>query len=232
MREIVFDTETTGLDPAGGDKIIEIAAVEIVNNKCTKNYYHVYVDPERDIPDSAFKVHGLSREFLTNKPKFRDIIDGFLDFIGDDTLVAHNAEFDIKFLNAEMQRLGRPLLERNAVIDTLVLARRKHPGASVSLDALCTRYGIDKSRRTKHGALVNSEILAEVYLELKIGRQSSLSFTVHREARKVQRRGVMERRPIDLAGLLDDSELSDHREFVSGWSSGSLWTRYARSEGE
>jgi DNA polymerase-3 subunit epsilon len=227
MREIVFDTETTGLDASGEDRIIEIAAIEILNNVCTDNYYHVYIDPERDIPDSAFRVHGISREFLSDKPKFADIIDGFLNFIGDDPLIAHNAEFDMKFLNAELQRLGRSPIEKNPVIDTLVLARRKHPGTSVSLDALCTRYGIDKSRRTKHGALVDSQILAEVYLELKIGRQSSLSFTVHREIRKVQRHGLTKFRPTTLSAQLDESEIDDHSVFVAALSGRALWSKYA-----
>ncbi|HEY5138309.1 MAG TPA: DNA polymerase III subunit epsilon, partial [Methylococcales bacterium] len=146
MREVVFDTETTGLDPTGGDRLIEIAAMEIINDKLTDKIFHVYINPQRDVPDSAFRVHGISREFLNDKPIFIEIIDKFIDFIGDDPIIAHNAEFDLKFINEELRRARRPSLENNLVIDTLVLARQKHPGAANSLDALCARYGIDRSR--------------------------------------------------------------------------------------
>ncbi len=232
MREIVFDTETTGLDPLGGDRIIEIAAVEIVNNVLTDNSYHAYIDPQRDIPDSAFRVHGISREFLLGKPAFSNIVDDFLQFIGDDTLIAHNAEFDINFINAELKRIGRSPIEKNTVIDTLILARRKHPGASNSLDALCARYGIDKSRRVKHGALIDSEILAEVYLELKVGRQKSLSFTIQREVRKTERVGLLEDRLVGLAPLLVGDEIAEHDALVEKMPGLPLWTRYAAAKPE
>lgn len=172
MREIILDTETTGLDPASGDKIVEIGCVELLNSVPTGKFFHVYLDPERDVPDEAFRVHGLSREFLRGKPKFVEVVDDFVTFIADAQLVIHNAEFDIKFLNAELHSCGRKLLSRERVIDTLALARKKHPGASNSLDALCSRYKIDNSRRTKHGALLDAEILADVYIELTGGRQT------------------------------------------------------------
>src|SRR5208282_85541 len=195
MREIILDTETTGLDPAGGDRIVEIAALEIFNGYLTENKFHTYINPERDMPDSAFKVHGISEVFLNDKPTFVSIVDLFLDFIGQDPIVAHNADFDVRFINAEMERVGRSPIGNDRVIDTLALARRKHPGASNSLDALCARYGIDRSRRSKHGALIDSEILAEVYIELKGGRQTSLTFSSSKEARRIKpTRGLAERR--------------------------------------
>ena len=171
MREIVFDTETTGLDPAAGHRIVEIGCVEILNTIPTGQTFHFYLDPERDMPEEAFRVHGLSTEFLTGKPKFAEIAEKFLAFVGDAMLVAHNAEFDLRFVNAELAALGHPLLGSDRIVDTLALARRRHPGAPNSLDALCLRYGIDTSRRTKHGALLDSEILAEVYAELTGGRR-------------------------------------------------------------
>lgn len=178
MREIVFDTETTGLDPYKGDRIVEIGCVELYNTIPTGQTFHVYLDPERDMPEEAFRVHGLSREFLTGKPLFAAIADDFLAFIGDDSrLIAHNAEFDMRFINAELERLGRGRIAAERIVDTLVLARRKHPGASNSLDALCARYGVDTSRRTKHGALLDSELLADVYAELIGGRQAALGLT-------------------------------------------------------
>jgi DNA polymerase-3 subunit epsilon len=156
MREVILDTETTGLDPAGGDRIVEIAALELFNGSITERKFHAYINPERDMPDSAFKVHGISQDFLSDKPVFDSIADLFIEFIGQDVIVAHNAEFDIKFLNAELERVGRAPIDNARVVDTLTLARRKHPGVSNSLDALCTRYGIDRTRRSKHGALIDS----------------------------------------------------------------------------
>ncbi len=148
LRELILDTETTGLDPATGDRIVEIGCVEVVNSVATGETFHVYLDPERDMPEEAFRVHGLSREFLTGKPKFAEIADQFVSFIGDARLVIHNAEFDMKFLNAELRRCGFPSIAMDRVVDTLAIARRKHPGASNSLDALCSRYKIDNSKRT------------------------------------------------------------------------------------
>ncbi len=177
MREIVLDTETTGLDPFKGDRLVEIGCVEMVNRFLTGRVFHRYLNPERPMSPDAFAIHGLSDAFLADKPVFRDVAQEFLDFIGDSALVIHNAAFDIGFLNYELKRLGHPPIAQTRVIDTLMLARRRHPGQQNSLDALCQRYGIDNSRRTKHGALLDSEILAEVYAELTGGRQSSLGLT-------------------------------------------------------
>jgi len=174
MREIVFDTETTGLNPLGGDRIVEIGCVELFNRLPTGETFHVYLNPERDMPEAAFRVHGLSVEFLSDKPLFTDIAQDFIDFIGDAALVAHNASFDMGFINAELVRVNRPIIDSERVIDTLQIARRKHPFGPNSLDALCQRYNIDNSKRTKHGALLDSEILAEVYIELTGGRQADL----------------------------------------------------------
>lgn len=179
MREIVLDTETTGVSPASGDRIVEIGCVELVNHCPTGRNFHVYINPERGMPEDAFRVHGLSEAFLSDKPVFAAIADQFVDFLGEDAkLVAHNASFDAGFINMEFTRLGYPTLTPERVVDSLAIARRKHPGAANSLDALCSRYGIDNSRRTKHGALLDAEILAEVYIELLGGRQAALSLTV------------------------------------------------------
>ena len=174
MREIVFDTETTGLNPLGGDRVVEIGCVELFNRLPTGETFHVYLNPERDMPDAAFRVHGLSAEFLSDKPLFGDVVQDFIDFIGEAALVAHNASFDMGFINAELVRVNRPVINNERVIDTLQIARRKHPFGPNSLDALCQRYNIDNSKRTKHGALLDSEILAEVYIELTGGRQADL----------------------------------------------------------
>lgn len=227
VREIVFDTETTGLDPIGGDRVIEIAAIEIINDKLTDNSFHVYINPERDIPDSAFRVHGISRDFLLDKPIFCQVIDKFIEFIGEDPIIAHNAEFDLKFINEELRRAGRSSLEKNVVIDTLALARQKHPGAANSLDALCTRYGIDRSRRTKHGALIDTEILAEVYLELKCGRQKSLSFSVQKEKRKIEHVGLQTIRVETLIHEITSDEDVKHRAYIENWNGKALWGAYA-----
>lgn len=175
MREIVLDTETTGMDPYTGDRMVEIGAVEIHNTLPTGKTYHQYINPERDMPVEAFEVHGLSEEFLSDYPVFGEIAQGFLDFIGTDSrLVIHNAEFDMKFINCQLSELGFPEVPNSRVIDTLAMARRKFPGSPANLDALCRRFGIDNSNRTLHGALLDSELLAEVYLELQGGRQHGL----------------------------------------------------------
>ena len=174
MREIVLDTETTGLDPSSGDRIVEIGAVELFNHIPTGKTYHQYINPQRDMPEGAFAVHGLSAEFLSDKPLFADVAQAFLDFIGDSKLVIHNASFDMKFINAELKWVDRPELPWSQALDTLAIARKKFPGAQNSLDALCRRFGI-QTKRELHGALLDSEILAEVYLELiggQIGRAS------------------------------------------------------------
>lgn len=175
MREIVLDTETTGFDPAAGHRIVEIGAVELVNHLPTGETYQCYINPERDVPEEAFRVHGLSDEFLADKPVFAKIADDFLEFLGDGNLVAHNAEFDMRFLNAELELLGKTPIAAERAIDTVVMARRKFPGSPANLDALCRRFQIDLSDRELHGALKDSKLLSEVYLELTGGRQPDLA---------------------------------------------------------
>ncbi|MBC8159021.1 MAG: DNA polymerase III subunit epsilon [Rhodospirillales bacterium] len=175
MREIVLDTETTGLDPASGDRIVEIGAVELINHLPTEEVHHIYINPQRDMPEGAFAVHGLSKEFLADKPVFADVADAFVDFVGDADLVIHNAEFDMKFLDFEFGLMGKTALSENRVIDTLVMARRKFPGSPANLDALCRRFQIDLSDRSLHGALKDARLLGEVYLELIGGRQTDLA---------------------------------------------------------
>ena len=174
MREIVIDTETTGLDPADGHRVVEIGAIELVNLLPTGRVYHQYINPERPMPKEAENIHGLGDAFLRDKPAFARIAPAFLEFIGDAKLVIHNASFDLRMLNAEFNRLGQPALPMSRAVDTLVIARKRFPGAQASLDALCRRLGVDNSGREKHGALLDSELLAEVYLELMGGRQQGL----------------------------------------------------------
>ena len=172
MREVVLDTETTGLDPASGHRVVEIACLELVNHLPSGRHFQRYLNPDRDMPEDAYEVHGLSAVFLADKPRFHEIVDELLAFIGGAPLVIHNAEFDIRFLNAELTRAGMPALETALAVDTLQMARRKYPGAPASLDALCRRFNIDNSARSLHGALLDAELLAEVYLELIGGRQA------------------------------------------------------------
>jgi DNA polymerase-3 subunit epsilon len=174
MREIVFDTETTGLDPLNGDRIVEIGAIELVNHIPTGKRFHAYLNPERAMTVEAARVHGLDDAFLRDKPRFTEIAAELVAFLTDGNLIAHNASFDVAFINAELARLGQPPISNERVIDTLLLARRKHPGSPASLDALLSRYQIDASRRTLHGALLDAELLAEVYIELIGGRQATL----------------------------------------------------------
>ena len=175
MREIVLDTETTGFDPASGHRVVEIGCVELINHVPTGETYHVYLNPERDMPEEAFNVHGLSEEFLSDKPLFAEEAPKFVEFIGDARLVIHNADFDMKFLNWELQMLGYPTMPRDRAIDTVGMARKRFPGSPASLDALCLRFGIDNSKRDKHGALLDAELLAHVYLELIGGREPGLA---------------------------------------------------------
>ncbi len=180
MREIVLDTETTGLDPAAGHRIVEIGCLELVNHVQTGEQFHRYINPERDMPEEAFRIHGLASDFLAGFPIFADLVEDFLAFIGDAPLVIHNAEFDMKFINAELAQAGRPTLERGRAVDTLAIARRRFPGGQVSLDALCRRFEIDNSARELHGALLDSQLLAEVYLELIGGRQPGFELSESR----------------------------------------------------
>ena len=180
MREIVFDTETTGLDPRTGDRMVEIGCIELVNLVPTGKSFHAYFNPERDMPPGAEQVHGLSATFLADKPRFSETIEDLLEFIGDSPLIAHNAGFDFAFLNAEIARCARDPVCMSRMIDTVAMAKKRHPGAKLSLDALCTRYGIDRSHRVKHGALLDAELLAQVYVELKGGRQIGLELAAER----------------------------------------------------
>lgn len=234
IREIVFDTETTGLSPATGDRIVEIGCVEMLNHIPTGNSFHVYINPERDMPEAAFAVHGLSSAFLADKPVFADIAEQFLAFVADGRLVAHNASFDMGFINAELARLGHPAIGEERVIDTLVIARRKHPFAPNSLDALCQRYGIDNSRRTKHGALLDAEILAEVYMELLGGRQADLGLAVESGAGRRGTGGTMVtltlKRPAPLPPRLDPQTLEAHAAFVATLGSSAVWTDYLEAD--
>lgn len=226
MREIVLDTETTGLDPAKGDRIIEIGCIELFNAIPTGRTFHVYVDPERDVPEEAFRVHGISSEFLAGKPVFSAISADFLAFVGEARIIAHNAEFDVRFLDAEFARLGLPAIPPEAVIDTLALARRKFPGGPNSLDALCARYGIDASRRAKHGALLDAELLAEVYAELIGGRQASLLLGRSAATAAPVAGNLLLRRPEPLAPLQSADELERHQAFVSALGPNAIWCTY------
>ncbi|TKW66767.1 MAG: DNA polymerase III subunit epsilon [Paracoccus denitrificans] len=235
MREIVLDTETTGFDPATGDRLVEIGAVELLNHLPTGNTFHKYVNPERDVPDDAVAIHGLTSEFLSDKPLFSQVASEFLAFIGSDAkLVIHNASFDMKFLNAELKRCGHPTLPWARALDTLALAREKFPGAQNSLDALCRRFGIDNSARTLHGALLDSEILADVYLELIGGRQPDLVLAAPiskaEDAQQQTRHqtGIAVRsRPKALPPRETAQERDSHREFVAKMGEKAVWMRYA-----
>lgn len=218
MREIVLDTETTGFDPDSGDRIVEIGCVELINHLPTKRHFHVYINPERSMPEGAFAVHGLGDDFLRDKPVFRTIAADFLEFIQDDPLVIHNAAFDMKFLNFELLNSGFDELTRNPVIDTLTIARQKYPGAQASLDALCRRYGIDNTERTLHGALLDSEILAEVYLELIGGRQPDFILD-NRDSEAIAHQinalnAPARARPTPLSYVAVEAELQAHTAFV------------------
>ncbi|MGC2225107.1 MAG: DNA polymerase III subunit epsilon [Methylocella sp.] len=226
MREIVLDTETTGLDPASGHKIVEIGCVELLNAIPTGEIFHAYLDPERDIPEEAFRVHGLSAEFLADKPVFAKVVVDFLKFTGSAKIVAHNAEFDMRFLNAELAVLGIEPIASDRVIDTLALARRKYPGAANSLDALCARYGIETSRRTKHGALLDAGILAEVYAELTGGRQAALVFAHGAASIGSGGANLLAQRPCPLPLRLSPEELSRHRAFAATLGTTPLWNAY------
>lgn len=228
MREIVLDTETTGLDPNQGHRLVEVGCVELLNRIPTGATFHAYVNPDRDMPAEAFAVHGLSEEFLRGHKRFHEIVDDFLIFIGDAPLVIHNASFDHGFLCAELKRAERALIARDRLVDTLMLARRKHSAGPYNLDALCARYGIDNSRRTKHGALLDAEILAEVYLELIGGRQASLGLADSGVTRPTGADGVVavRQRPEPLKPRISEAEREAHRAFITTLGENPLWWNY------
>ncbi len=231
MREIVLDTETTGLDPTQGHRIVEIGAVELWNQMPTGKTYHQYINPQRSMPEEAFAVHGLSEAFLSDKPIFEKIAQEFLDFVQDSKMVIHNASFDMRFLNHELSNLNLRTLPNDQAIDTLIIARRKFPGASVSLDSLCRRFNIDNSMRTLHGALLDSEILAEVYLELTGGRQPDFelgqSITPLKNDGPAQNQGSVQiKRPRALTSRLTQEEKDAHNAFVKTLGNEALWKTY------
>lgn len=227
MREIVLDTETTGFEPGEGDRIVEIGAVELFNHMPTGKVYHQYINPERSMPAGAFEVHGLGDEFLRDKPVFKKVGQAFLDFVGDATMVIHNAAFDMKFLNAELGWANMPLLPNSQALDTLAIARKRFPGSPATLDALCRRFGIDNSAREKHGALLDSEILAEVYLELIGGRQPDLvlSPTAGRSSDQGQAAPTWRAtaRPEPLPSRITEEERAAHQAFVDKLGDAALW---------
>lgn len=230
MREIVLDTETTGFEPHEGHRIVEIGAVELMNHMPTGRTYHQYINPERAMPQEAFQVHGLGDDFLRDKPKFAEIAQDFLDFIGGDSkLVIHNAAFDMKFLNAELGWVNKPLIANERALDTLMIARRKFPGSPASLDALCRRFNIDNSSRTLHGALLDSEILAEVYLELIGGRQPGFGLSIDPVPAKTAQVSDDWRprpRPSPLPPRLTEAEAEAHANFVAKLGDGAIWKRF------
>ncbi len=239
MREIVFDTETTGLDPASGDRVVEIGCLELINRLPSGETFHVYINPERDMPKEAEAVHGLSAAFLKDKPVFADVAEAFLAFVGDAPLIAHNASFDMKFINAELRLCGRGDLAAHKVIDTLAMARQKFPGAPASLDALCRRFNVDNSNRDLHGALIDSELLAGVYLELSGGRQPGMVFEAGQAGdaakaadavspnatARMAPRQPQKRRETSLPSRLSDDERAAHLAFLQALPQRALWLR-------
>jgi len=227
MREIVLDTETTGLDPLQGHRLVEIGCVELVNRIPSGHTFHCYFNPERAMPAEAFAVHGLSDDFLKDKAFFAEMADDLIAFLGDAPLVIHNAAFDLGFLNAELERAEKPLVARDRLVDTLLLARRKHPGGSNRLDDLCIRYGIDNSRRTKHGALLDAELLAEVYVELIGARQANLGLGAVDMAGEIRLTGSATRtRGEPLPPRVTDDELAAHRAFIATLGDAPIWSKY------
>jgi DNA polymerase III subunit epsilon len=230
MREIVLDTETTGLEPTQGHRLVELGCIELLNRIPTGATFHAYLNPERDMPAEAFAIHGLSGEFLSDKPRFAEIVDEFLNFIGDAPLVIHNASFDHGFLCAELKRVERALIARERLVDTLLLARRKYPAGPNRLDDLCARYSIDNSRRTKHGALLDAEILAEVYVELIGARQAQLGLA-EKVSGQAARHGIAiaRERPSPLKPRVSEAERAAHRKFVATLGEHALWRGYRPS---
>ncbi len=227
MREIVLDTETTGLDPFQGHRLVEIGCIELINRIPSGQTFHRYLNPERSMPAEALAVHGLTEEFLKDKLFFAEVADELIAFLGDAPLVIHNAGFDVGFLNAELERAGRPLIGRERMIDTLMLARRKHPGGSNRLDDLCARYGIDNSRRTKHGALLDAELLAEVYVEMIGARQAQLVLAQAAVPGRVAGEPIVVReRVVPLMPRLSDEERNAHRGFIASLGEAAIWRDY------
>ena len=226
MREVVLDTETTGLKPLGGDRIVEIGCIELVNHLATGDKYHQYINPERDMPEGAFRVHGLSADFLIGHPKFAEVSDAFLEFIGDSTLIIHNAHFDLSFINAELNRMGKPLLFMDRCVDTLGMARKKFPFAQASLDALCRRFSIDNSNRELHGALLDAELLAEVYLQLIGGQQPDLMLLnkSDKSAEILTDGGLkIKKRLKPRPHSISREEFAAHKKFINGIKN-SIWS--------
>lgn len=230
MREIIFDTETTGLDPRSGDRLVEIGCIEMINRVPTGAVFHAYFCPERSMPAEAEAVHGLSESFLADKPKFRERVSELMEFIGDAPLVAHNANFDFNFLDAELAQCGLEPVCRSRMIDTVAIAKRRHPGAKLSLDALCSRYGIDRSHRTKHGALLDAELLAQLYVELTGGRQIGLELAAEAEAvrleNEVQIVSLVTRRTwrAPRPHVASEAELARHAAFLASMKE-PIWAR-------
>ena len=229
MREIVLDTETTGFEPSEGDRIVEIGAVELFNHLPTGNTYHQYINPQRSMPKEAFDVHGLGDDFLRDKPVFQAIGQAFLDFIGDSQLIIHNASFDMKFLNAELAAINLPTLPASRATDTLMMARRKFPGSPATLDALCRRFGVDNSGREKHGALLDSELLAEVYLELVGGRQPDFGLNPVQQTTITTTQITSDwrprPRPTPLPSRLTEAESAAHTAFIAKMGDAAVWKK-------
>jgi DNA polymerase III subunit epsilon len=227
MREIVLDTETTGLDPLDGHRLVEIGCVELINGIPSGQTFHRYFNPERSMPEEAFAVHGLSEEFLKDKMFFAEAADDLIAFLGDAPLVIHNAAFDLGFINAELERAGRPPVARERLVDTLLIARRKHPGGSNRLDDLCVRYAIDNSRRTKHGALLDAELLAEVYVELIGARQAQLVLSQAAAPGHVIGEPIIIReRPVPLVPAVTAEDRAAHRAFIASLGEHAIWRDY------
>lgn len=227
MREIVLDTETTGLDPYQGHRLVEIGCIELVNRIPSGQTFHRYFNPERSMPAEAFAIHGLSDDFLKDKMFFAEVADELIAFLGDAPLVIHNAAFDLGFLNAELERARRPLIARERLVDTLIIARRKHPGGSNRLDDLCVRYAIDNSRRTKHGALLDAELLAEVYVELIGARQAQLVLSQTSVPGRVLGEPIIVReRVVPLIPAITADERAAHRAFIASLGENAIWRDY------
>jgi DNA polymerase III subunit epsilon len=227
MREIVLDTETTGLDPLDGHRLVEVGCVELINGIPSGQTFHAYFNPERSMPAEAFAVHGLSDEFLKDKPFFAENADELIAFLGDAPLVIHNAAFDLGFLNAELERAGRALLARERLVDTLLIARRKHPGGSNRLDDLCVRYAIDNSRRTKHGALLDAELLAEVYVELIGARQAQLVLSqAAMPSLSIGESIIVRQRPVPLVSAVTEEDRAAHQAFIATLGEKAIWQDY------